>query len=158
MLREFFYFLVLLLTTILTGMSLPASFSPKKISLIAFFPVQTKTFLNKKKTFIIYSWEHSCLLSYTVFWEADCARQEISEQNCPSCSQDTGTDLPHLQVIFSSRLLSCACSSCKRTQPSPCHCSFPLSSGRWHRSNKCFSSRHLNNIFPSAVHNFKSHI
>lgn len=79
MLREFFYFLVLLLTTILTGMSLPASFPPQKISLIAFFPVQTKTFLNKKKTFIIYSWEHSCLLSYTVFWEADCARQEISE-------------------------------------------------------------------------------
>lgn len=119
---------------------------------MAFFsPMQTKTFWNKKKTnnkkqplsFIL----GSVLLTYSVFLEADCVRQEIYEQNCPSCSQDTGTDLPHLQVICSSRLLSRACASCKWPQPSPCHCSFPLSSGRWHCLNKCFSSRHLNNIF-----------
>lgn len=48
MLRESFNFLLLLLTTILTGMSLPASFF-KKISPVDFFPVQTKTFLNLKK-------------------------------------------------------------------------------------------------------------
>lgn len=157
-LREILNFLVSLLT-ILTGMSLPASFFFffKKKPSIAFFTMKTKTFLNKIKNFIYYTWKCSYLLTYSVFSEADCARQEISEQNCPSCPQDTGTDLPDLQVIGSSRPLSRACALCKRPQPSPCHCSFPLLSGRWHRSNKCFSSRHLNNIFPSAVHNFKSH-